>query len=215
MRWIDSYVEPVGTINAEEIIKKVEIATRTCYRSEDLISEGTAEKLIRSCIKRGHESVIEHGTITFRIVCDRAIMAEITRHRMASYSIESTRYCAYSKEKFGGELSFIKPWWLDQDGYAIAVQEIDRATQKAEESYLAMLQAGYAPDVARCILPNCLATTIVVTMNMREIRHFLRLRLNYKAHPDIRIIAKSLYKMLQDNGLGIFVEDISCDNNIQ
>lgn len=208
MRWIDSHVEPVGEIHAQELIEKVEQATRTCYRSEDLIGEGTAERLIRNCLKRGHESVIEHASITFRVVCDRAIMAEITRHRLASYSVESTRYCAYNKGKFGGELSFVKPWWLEEEGYAVATEEIDRATFAAEKSYMAMLKEGFPPDVARCVLPNCLATTLVVTMNMREIRHFLKLRLSSKAHPDIRIIAQKILQMLVDNGLKIFVEDI-------
>jgi thymidylate synthase (FAD) len=208
MRWIDSSVELVEDIDSSAIIKKVEIATRTCYRSEDMIADGTAEKLIRNCIKRGHESVLEHGALTFKIVCDRAIMAEITRHRLASYSVESTRYCAYNKDKFGGELSFVKPWWIELPGYDDAVVAIDNATFAAEKAYLDMLKKGFAPDVARCVLPNCLATTIVVTMNMREIRHFLQLRLSNKAHPDIRIIANKIMQMMVDNGLGVFVEDI-------
>ena len=214
MRWIDSYVEPVGEIYAQELIEKVEQATRTCYRSEDLIGEGTAERLIRNCLKRGHESVIEHASITFRIVCDRAIMAEITRHRLASYSVESTRYCAYGKEKFGGQLTFINPWWVHEPGYENAVSAIDIATRAAEEEYLRMLRMGYAPDVARCILPNCLATTVVVTMNMREVRHFLRLRLSAKAHPDIQAIARGVLDMVVNNGLGVFVEDIISEYGI-
>lgn len=208
MRWIDSYVEPVGTIHAQELIEKVEQATRTCYRSEDLIGEGTAERLIRNCLKRGHESVIEHASITFRVVCDRGVSHELVRHRMASYSQESTRYCAYNKDKFGGELSFVKPWWVELPGYDDAVEAIDNATFAAEKAYLDMLKKGFAPDVARCVLPNCLATTVVVTMNMREIRHFLQLRLSNKAHPDIRIIANKIMQMMVDNGLGVFVEDI-------
>ena len=214
MRWIDSSVELVNDVNAIEIIKKIEIATRTCYRSEDMITEGSAERLIRNCIKRGHESVIEHGSITFRITCDRAVMAEITRHRLASYSIESTRYCAYGKEKFGGQLTFINPWWIHEPGYENAVSAIDIATRAAEEEYLRMLRMGYAPDVARCILPNCLATTVVVTMNMRELRHFLRLRLSVKAHPDIQAIARGVLDMLVNNGLGVFVEDIVSEYDI-
>ena len=208
MRWINPEVTPVVEIFPDELINKVEIATRTCYRSEDKITEGSAEKLIRNCLARGHESVIEHASITFKVVCDRGVSHEFVRHRLASYSQESTRYCAYNKGKFGGELSFVKPWWLNEEGYAAAVEAIDRATFAAEKSYMTMLKEGFPPDVARCVLPNCLATTLVVTMNMREIRHFLKLRLSPKAHPDIRIIAQKILQMLVDNGLEIFVEDI-------
>lgn len=215
MRWIDSSVTAVGEIRPKELILKVEEATRTCYRSEDMIGEGSAEKLIRNCIKRGHESTIEHASITFGVICSRAISHEIVRHRMASYSQESTRYCAYNKGKFNGELKFIKPWWINTPGYDVAVSAIDIATRTAEEEYMRMLEAGFAPDVARDVLPNCLATKIVVTMNMREIRHFLRLRLSNKAHPDIQIIARKLLNLLVENELSIFVEDIIEEYGIQ
>ena len=213
MRWIDPSVKILTTEPAADILKRIEIATRTCYRSEDAIGEGTAEKLIRNCLKRGHESVIEHGSLTFEIICDRGVSHELVRHRMASYSQESTRYCAYNKDKFGGELSFVKPWWINADGYKKAAQNIDCATAIIESEYLSMLKDGFPPDVARCILPNCLATKIIVTMNMREIRHFLNLRLSHKAHPDIQIIARQMLEAIKDFGLGIFVEDIHCDKS--
>jgi thymidylate synthase (FAD) len=127
---------------------------------------------------------------------------------MASYSQESTRYCSYAKDKFGGELTFVKPWWFTEEGYDEAAKAIDKATFYAEDTYLRMIKDGFPPDVARCVLPNCLATKMVITMNMREIRHFLKLRLSSKAHPDIRIIAQKILQMLVDNGLEIFVEDI-------
>ena len=208
MKWIESSVTPVCDINASDLIRKVEIAARTCYRSEDLIGEGTAYKLIRNCISRGHESVIEHASITFSIVCDRGVSHELVRHRLASYSQESTRYCSYNKDKFGKGLTFIQPWWMQEEGYEKAADAIDTATSAAEHEYLRMIQDGFPPDVARCVLPNCLATTVVVTMNMRELRHFLKLRLSKKAHPDIRKIAKCIVQMLKDNELEIFIEDI-------
>jgi len=216
MQWIDSSVKLLTTEPAADILARIELATRTCYRSEDKIAEGTAEKLVRGCIKRGHESVIEHGSLTFEIICDRGVSHELVRHRLASYSQESTRYCAYNKSKFGSGLTFIKPWWFQDRGYETAVHAIDRATRSAEREYLKMLEAGFSPDVARCVLPNCLATKIIVTMNMRELRHFIKLRSSKYAHGDIRIIATKMYELMIANGFGIFVEDIniSCDSNI-
>lgn len=208
MRWIDSSVKLLTTEPAADILARIEMATRTCYRSEDKITEGSAEKLIRGCLKRGHESVIEHGSLTFEIICDRGVSHELVRHRLASYSQESTRYCAYNKSKFGNALTFIKPWWFKEQGYETAVHAIDRATSSAEQEYLKMLEAGFTPDVARCVLPNCLATKIIVTMNMRELRHFIKLRSTKYAHGDIQVIAKQMYNLIKEYGLGVFVEDI-------
>ena len=215
MRWIDSSVKLLTTEPAESILARIELATRTCYRSEDKITEGSAEKLIRGCLKRGHESIIEHGSLTFEVICDRGVSHQLVRHRMASYSQESTRYCAYNKDKFGNQLTFIKPYWVDEPNHEEDVKAIDRATAYAEEAYLDMLNKGTPPDIARCILPNCLATKIIVTMNMRELRHFIKLRASKYAHGDIQIIAKQMYKIIKDYGLGVFVEDIDIgDDNI-
>lgn len=213
MRWIDSSVNIISTEPAADILARIERATRTCYRSEDKIAPGTAEKLIRGCLQRGHESVIEHGSLTFEIVCDRGVSHELVRHRLASYSQESTRYCAYNKDKFGGELTFIKPYWIEEEGHNYEIDAIDAATKVIEAEYLAMLNNGVAPDIARAILPNCLATKIIVTMNMRELRHFIKLRSTKYAHGDIRIIAHKMYQAIKDYGLGVFVEDIEVVNN--
>ena len=106
MKVLKPYVSLEGDFNAETIMKHIEKAGRVCYKSENNISNDSAEKFIRNILKRGHESVIEHASITFKIVCDRGVSHEIVRHRIASYSQESTRYCNYSQDKFGNELSF-------------------------------------------------------------------------------------------------------------
>lgn len=224
MKWIDSNVVFDEEVDAKSIISLVERACRTCYQSLDKIEEGSAERLIRNCISRGHESVLEHGKVTFRITCDRAIMAEITRHRIASYSIESTRYCAYNKEKFGKQLTFIYPSWYDEqlrnavsnfEPLTMAEQDkvanfglICDAARHCEETYFDLLEGGATPEIARAVLPNCLKTEIVMTMNMRELRSFLRLRSSAAAHPDIRIIANKMLELLRTAGLGVFFEDI-------
>ena len=113
MRIIDPYVELESEINGEEILKKIEKIGRVCYKSENRITDKSAKRFIESLLKRGHESVIEHVSLSVRIVCDRGVTHEIVRHRVASYSQESTRYCNYSKGEFGNELTFIKPCYFE------------------------------------------------------------------------------------------------------
>ena len=224
MNWIDSDVQPIEPIDAKAIILKIEKACRTCYRSEDKIKDGSAEGLIRGCINRGHESVLEHGSVSFRIICDRGVSHEIVRHRIASYSQESTRYCNYGQDKFKNELQFIYPWWwYDIEWDKLGEFELHHmfskelmwwdtltnACQVAETQYLQMLADGAKPDAARAVLPNCLKTEIVMTANMRELRHFIKLRTSLGAHPDIRRLAIKLLKLLRDSGLGLFFEDIT------
>lgn len=229
MRWIRSGVELISPIDAKEIISKIEIATRNCYQSADKISEGSGERLIRSCLARGHESPMEHHSITFRVICDRAVSHELVRHRMASYSQESQRYCNYDKEKFGNEITFIYPSWVDDEFLAMVTRgltleegviennikmltawgEIHNVCGSTERAYLSMIERGVAPEQARAILPNCTKTDVICTMNLRELRHFIRLRTSPAAHPDIRVIANRLLTILVDAGLGIFFEDIN------
>lgn len=171
---------------------EIESAGRTCYKSEDDITEGTAEEFIRMIIKRGHESVLEHASASFRIITDRGISHEIVRHRLASYSQESTRYCNYSKEKFGKEITVIKPSGIEGGDEAIWTVSI----MEAEKNYFELLERGCSPQQARSVLPTCLKTELVMTCNFREWRHFLKLRMPVAAHPDIRIIAEEIWKQL-------------------
>ena len=187
MRIISPSFQFFEPVNGEAILKRLERAGRVCYKSEGNIAEGSAEKFIANLIKRGHESVLEHEKLTVSVICDRGVTHELVRHRIASYSQESTRYCNYSNEKFGRELTFIKPcfWPEDSAGYAIWKEQM----QQIETAYLQLIDSGATPQEARSILPNSLKTEIVVTMNIREWRHFFRLRTASAAHPQMREIA--------------------------
>lgn len=188
-------IEILSETSYEELLKKVERAGRVCYKSEGNIKEGSAETFIRGILKRGHESVVEHGSITVRIVCDRGVTHEIVRHRIASYSQESTRYCNYANEKFGSQITCIDlasgfQYDLNDEKDRRKYEIWKKAMEEAERYYFDLLEAGAKPEEARSILPNSLKTEIVVTMDIREWRHFIRLRGGHAAHPQIREITK-------------------------
>ena len=182
-------------VRPDEIISKIERAGRTCYKSEGRIAEGTAEKFIASIVRRGHESVLEHASLTVRIICDRGVTHEIVRHRIASYSQESTRYCNYSGEKFGSEITVIRPFFWNDDPEKFEIWK--RAMEASEKAYNDLIAAGATAQEARSVLPNSLKTEIVMTMNLREWRHFLKLRTAPAAHPQMREVAIPLLREFQ------------------
>ena len=184
--------------DGDQMLANIAAAGRVCYQSE---SKSDDAAFVRKRIKQGHESVLEHEKISVRIICDRGVSHELVRHRIASYSQESTRYCNYSKGKFGSELTFIRPYWDDR---SISAEMIrlracwQEACLNAEWSYKKMIDAGCTPEAARAVLPNCLKTEIVMTANLREWRHFFKLRCAPAAHPDMRIIANMLLTAFKD-----------------
>lgn len=190
MKIIEPYVQLINAPDYDTVLNTIETAGRVCYKSEDKITDDSAEKFIDGIIKRGHEAVLEHAVITARFVCDRGVSHEIVRHRMASYCQESTRYCNYSKDKFGREITFIKPSFFDLDNPNYNEWEI--ACSVAEYEYLKMLDNGATPQEARTVLPNSLKTEVIMTANIREWRHFMRLRCSEKAHPQMREVAMEL-----------------------
>ncbi len=196
MKIIKPSYEILDTINPEQVMKKLELAGRVCYKSEDRIREGSAEQFVRNIIKNGHESVIEHFSFSVRFICDRGVSHEIVRHRLASYSQESTRYCNYSKDGFGNEITVIEPSYLDKESRAY--QRWVWACEAAEKYYFRMLECGCTPQEARAVLPNSLKTEIIMTANLREWRHFLKLRTAKNAHPQIRELALPLLRELQE-----------------
>ncbi len=202
MKIIEPSVELVEDFDAAAIMRKLERAGRVCYKSEGNIKADSAEKFIRGIIKRGHESVIEHAAVSFKIICDRGVTHELVRHRIASYSQESSRYCDYSAGKFGGELTFIKPcfWREDDPNYRLWLETMAHV----EANYLALRAGGARPEEARSILPNSLKTEIFVTMNLREWRHFLRLRTAKAAHPQMREVALKIYAILAEKLPAVF-----------
>lgn len=184
--------------DGDQMLANIAAAGRVCYQSE---SKSDDAAFVRKRIKQGHESVLEHEKISVRIICDRGVSHELVRHRIASYSQESTRYCNYSKGKFGSELTFIRPYWDDR---SISAEMIrlracwQEACLNAEWSYKKMIDAGCTPEAARAVLPNCLKTEVVMTANLREWRHFFKLRCAPAAHPDMRIVANMLLTAFKD-----------------
>lgn len=199
MRIIEPSVEIMTPIDGKEILKTIERAGRVCYKSENKITEDSAEKFVAGIIKRGHEAVLEHYNITVKFICDRGVSHEIVRHRMASYCQESSRYCNYSGAKFGGQITCIDlatGFQYDTDsGKDWAKYEIWReAMDNAERYYFAMLDAGATAQEARSVLPSSLKTEVVMTSNLREWRHFLKLRTAPAAHPQMQEVAKMLLR---------------------
>lgn len=205
MKIVESSVELVNAPSYETLLSTVEQAGRVCYKSEDKIAEGSAEKFVRNILSRGHEAVIEHGVITARIICDRGVSHELVRHRLASYCESSTRYCNYANERFGGEITVIMPSWCMVGDPAYDLWE--KACLRDEMAYFDLLSVGCTPQEARSALPNSLKTEVVMTANLREWRHFLRLRMAPAAHPDMRVVARKLYELLSDR-YPVFFEDI-------
>lgn len=195
-----------------EMMMLVEEAARLCYQSEGPAKAVFNDAFIRSKIDAGHESVIEHSMISVRIICDRGVTHEIVRHRLASYSQESTRYCNYSKGKFGNQITVINPvvgfkYDLTKENNRLKFDEWIFAMEDAERHYLRMIELGARPQEARSVLPNSTKTEILMTMNFREWRHFFRLRTALAAHPQMQEITKPLLQELQQTFPVIF-EDI-------
>lgn len=168
-------------------MKMIEEAGRTCYKSEDRINENSYVAFIERLVRRGHEAMLEHGYATAHFRIDRGVSHELVRHRLASYAQESTRYCNY-KDK---DIEFVRPSYLNESSYELWTN----AMLTAEEAYNQMIKNGCTPQQARAVLPNSLATTIVVTANLREWRTIFKLRCAKDAHPDMRYI---MLRLLSD-----------------
>lgn len=209
MRIIDPYFEIIDEFNGLEMLKKIERYGRICYKSENKITTDSAEKFVKNILKNGHESVIEHEKISVRIICDRGVSHEIVRHRIASYSQESTRYCNYCDDKFGNELTFIRPIFWENDVEKMSIWE--KNMQQVEYEYNRLIELGASPQEARSILPNSLKTEIIVTMNLREWRHFFKLRTSKRAHPQMKQIAIALLEKLKQN-IPIIFDDIQIED---
>lgn len=192
-----------------QIVSKLERYARVCYKSEDKMSDQGNPDFLKSKIRMGHESIIEHEKATVMLIIDRGVSHELVRHRVgAAYSQESTRYCAYNKDKFGKEITVIEPYFFaDRPEDYACWQE---ACRFAEQSYMTMLENGCSAQEARSVLPNSLKTEIVVTYNLREWRHFFRLRCDRAAHPQMRQVAIPLLLYFKEK-LPVIFADIDYD----
>lgn len=209
MKIVNAGYEFITPINGDVIMKRIEQCARTCYKSEDKITEDSAEKLVRNLVKNGHEAMLEHCSFTVKFTVDRGVSHEIVRHRIASFAQESTRYCNYSKDKFSNEITVIKPcFWEDSDDINSKYASWKMAMLYAENAYFALLKAGATPQEARSVLPNSLKTEIVVTANIREWRNILKLRTSSAAHPQIREVMIPLLNELQQKMSALF-DDIT------
>jgi thymidylate synthase (FAD) len=196
-------------IDGDYILKFIEKAGRTCYKSENKITEDSAKKFVKSLVDRGHLSVIEHYSISVRMICDRGVSHELVRHRPASYTQESTRYCNYTQGKFDGELTFIDPcFW--QEGKSEEYEIWKNSMSQCEKDYIRLIEMGATPQEARSVLPNSLKTEILVTMNLREWRHFLTLRTAKASHPQMREICIPLLKEFKEK-IPIVFDDINTE----
>ena len=193
MKIVEPWIE-VEKIDGLQIMKKIERACRTCYRSEGNITEDSYKNLLKNCINRGHESVLEHEKVTIRMCCDIGVYKDLTRHRFASFSIESTRYCSYDKDKYGNEIKCINPSYIeDKEVY----NEWKTCMEEIEKRYMKMKELGASTDMCRLILPHSTAAEVTMTADIREWKHILSLRTSNKAHPAIRQLLIPLLKYFQ------------------
>lgn len=172
------------------ILRQIESAARTCYKSEDKMTDESASKMVKNLINRQHLAMLEHAHITVKFICDRGVSHEIVRHRLASYAQESTRYCNYSLGKFDEEIVVIEPFFFKEGTPEYLAWY--SACESSEKAYMELIKMGRSPQEARSVLPNSLKTEIVVTMNIREWIHFFNLRAigtTGAPHPQMKEIA--------------------------
>lgn len=181
--------------SSHSVLSLLELAGRTCYKSEGKITEDSASKFVHNvCSVRKHESVMEHASMTVKFVCDRGVSHELVRHRLASFSQESTRYCNYGDKG----MMFIRPPWVSErvlgkwknvEGCETDLAPSDHqwfeSMRIAEEKYNDLLALGWSPQQARSVLPNSLKTEVIMTANMREWKHVFSLRCAPTAHPQM------------------------------
>ena len=196
MKIINPSFEILSPVDGQAILQHIERCGRVCYKSEDKITETSAQAFVGNIIKRGHEAVLEHASVTVKFTVDRGVSHEIVRHRLAAYCQESTRYCNYSKDGFGRQVTFIQPHFLDRGtrGWELWVL----ACEQAEKAYFDLLNWGCSPQEARAVLPNSLKTEVVMTANLREWRHFFKLRTAPAAHPQMREVTIPLLRRMQE-----------------
>lgn len=212
MKIIDPYFEILNPDPAFwlQMAIRIERAGRICYKSEARITQDSCGPFIRQIIKRGHESVLEHESVSVRLICDRGVSHEMVRYRIASYSQESTRYCNY-----GESVTFIRPCFWNEDSEKFTLWQESCAV--AEHTYMNLLKKGATPQEARSVLPNSLKTELVMTCNLREWRHVFRLRTSKAAHPQMRQLIVPMFlefrELLPDLFFDIEVSDIEAFAN--
>ena len=200
MRLVEPWIK-VENFDGVKIMKRIERACRTCYRSEDKISEESYENLLTNCLNRGHESVLEHEKITVRIYSDIGTYKDLTRHRFASFSVESTRYCSYNKDKYGNEIAVVNPVYMEDKE---VFETWKKAIEDMEKAYMKMKELGASTDMCREVLPHSTAAEYTMTANIREWKHILELRTTNHVHPAIRQVLIPLLLLFKEQMPEIF-----------
>ncbi|PWM75946.1 MAG: FAD-dependent thymidylate synthase [Clostridium sp.] len=200
MRLVEPWIK-VENFDGVKIMKRIERACRTCYRSEDKISEESYKNLLTNCLNRGHESVLEHEKITVRIYSDIGTYKDLTRHRFASFSVESTRYCSYNKDKYGNEIAVVNPVYMEDKE---VFETWKKAIEDMEKAYMKMKELGASTDMCREILPHSTAAEYTMTANIREWKHILELRTTNHVHPAIRQVLIPLLLLFKEQMPEIF-----------
>lgn len=188
----------------DDIEKWIESIARTCYKSEDKITEESASKFVKMLKDRGHHAMLEHAVVTARLVGDRGASHEEVRHRIASFAQESTRYCNYSQGKFSNEISVVEQPDLIETNNPAIISEWMEAMADAERHYMRLIELGAPVGGARSVLPIALKAEIVITANLREWMHIFELRHNIVAHKIICQIMGEVEKKLSEYAPDIF-----------
>lgn len=195
-----------------DILKEITACGRVAYADEfdqDKVTDEKAEAFVRRLIRDGHESVLEHITMRIIFTVDRGFSHELVRHRLCAFTQSSTRFCNYEQDRFGNEITVIRPCFLD-DSSTGKFNTWSRAMVDCENAYFMMLHQGCTPQEARTVLPNSLKTTVVMTTNLRELRHILNLRaagVTGKPHPQMLEVMVPLLNELKLK-LPVLFEDI-------
>ena len=200
MRIVEPWIK-VEKIDGVKIMKRIERACRTCYRSEGNITEDSYKNLLKNCLNRGHESVLEHEKVTVRIYGDIGTYKDLTRHRFASFSVESTRYCSYNKDKYGNEIAVVNPVYIEDKE---VFETWKKAIEDMEKAYMKMKELGASTDMCREILPHSTAAEYTMTANIREWKHILELRTTNHVHPAIRQVLIPLLLLFKEQMPEIF-----------
>lgn len=209
MKIIEPYYEILTPINGKDALQTIEYCARTCYQSYEKQTDDSCYKFVKMLMDRHHESCLEHYSFSVKFIVDRAIQNEIVRHRLSSFCCSSTRYCNYSKDKFGNEITVIKPPFYKE---GTAEFEFWRKSMlMAEQAYM-FLVSNSKPEEARCVLPLSLKTELVMTANIREWKHFLSLRTSPFAHPQMRQITIPLLQELKSL-IPIVFDDITINDS--
>ncbi len=187
-------VEPYDSIKLQ---KRLERAMRNCYQTQGTITNDSYKRLLAMAINKGHESILEHEKISTLLNCSIGCYKDLTRHRHASFSIESTRYCNYNKDRFGNEITFINPCNIEEGTQAY--DNWKKLMEASELVYMKMIKDGCTPDQCREVLPHSTAAQVYMTANIREWRHIFELRAQKEAHPEVQqVMIPLLLKFQKD-----------------